>query len=50
MSLIETYSKFRVCKNVSDKFLIRNGLKVGDTLSQMLFNFGLDYANRKVQA
>jgi hypothetical protein len=36
MSLTETYSRVRVGKNVSDKFLIRNDLKQGDALSPML--------------
>jgi len=49
MSLTETYSRFRVGKNVSDRFPIRNGLKQGDALSPMLFNFALDYAIRRVQ-
>jgi len=34
---------------VSDKFPIRNGLKQGDALSPMLFNFALKYAIRRVQ-
>jgi len=42
MSLNETYSRVRVGKNVSDRFLIRNGLKQGDALSLMLFNFALE--------
>ena len=49
MSLTETYSRVRVGKNVSDRFLIRNGLKQGDALSPMLFNFALEYAIRRVQ-
>jgi hypothetical protein len=49
MSLTETYSRVRVGKNVSDRFPIRNGLKQGDALSPMLFNFTLEYAIRKVQ-
>jgi len=32
MSLSETYSRVQVGKNVSDRFLIRNGLKQGDDL------------------
>jgi len=37
MSLIETYSRVRVERNVSDRFPIRNGLKQGDALSPMFF-------------
>jgi len=48
MSLSETYSRVRVGKNVSDMFPDRNGLKQGDALSPMLFNFALDYAIRRV--
>jgi len=49
MSLTETQSIDRLGKNVSDKFPIRNGLKQGDALSPMLFNFALEYAIRRVQ-
>jgi len=49
MSLTETYSRVRVGANVSDKFPIRNGLKQGDALSPLLFNFALEYAIRRVQ-
>jgi hypothetical protein len=49
MSLTETYSKVRVGKNVSDRFPIGNGLKQGDALSPVLFNFALEYAIRRVQ-
>ena len=49
MSLTETYSRVWVGKNVSDRFPIRNGLKQGDALSPMLFNFSLEYAIRGVQ-
>jgi hypothetical protein len=38
------------CKLLSDKFPIQNGLKQGDALSPLLFNFALEYAIRKVQA
>jgi len=49
MSLTETYSKVRVGMNVSDRFPIRNGLKQGDALSPMRFNFALEYAIGRVQ-
>jgi len=41
MSLAETYSRVCVGKTVSNRFPIRNGLKQGDALSPMLFNFAL---------
>ena len=34
---------------LSDMFPIRNGLKQGDALSPLLFNFALEYAIRRVQ-
>jgi len=49
MCLTETYSRIRVGKNLSDMFPIRNGLKQGDALPQLLFNFALEYAIRRVQ-
>jgi len=49
MSLTETYSRVQVGKNVSDRFPIRNGLKQGDALSPMVFNFALEYAIKRVQ-
>jgi hypothetical protein len=49
MCLNETYSKVRIGKLLSDKFLIQNGLKQGDAPSPLLFNFALEYAIRKVQ-
>ena len=47
--MTETYSRVRVGKNLSDMFPIRNGLKQGDALSPLLFNFALEYAIRRVQ-
>jgi hypothetical protein len=48
MCLNETYGKVRIGKILSDKFPIQNGLKQGDVLSPLLFNFALEYAIRKV--
>jgi hypothetical protein len=49
MCLNETYSKVSISKHLSDNFPTQNGLKQGDALSPMLFNFALKYAIRKVQ-
>jgi hypothetical protein len=49
MCLNETYSKVHIGKHLSDSFLIQNGLKQGDALSPLLFNFALEYAVRNVQ-
>jgi hypothetical protein len=49
MCLNKTYSKVLMGKILSDKFLIQNVLKQGDALSQLLFNFALEYAVRNVQ-
>jgi hypothetical protein len=35
--------------STSPMFYIQNGLKQGDALSSLLFNFALEYAIRKVQ-
>jgi hypothetical protein len=45
----ETYTKVHTGKHLSDSFPIHNGLKEGDALSPLLFNFVLEYAIRKVQ-
>jgi hypothetical protein len=49
MCLNETYCRVRIGKNLSDKFSVQNGLKQGDALSSLLFNFALEYAIRGVQ-
>jgi hypothetical protein len=49
MCLSEAYSKVHVGKLLSDKFPIQNGLKQGDALLPLLFNFALKHAIRKVQ-
>jgi hypothetical protein len=46
--LNETYSRVRVGKHLSDTFPIMNGLKQGDALLPLLFNFALEYAIRRV--
>ena len=43
------YSRVRVGEHLSDMFPIRNGLKQGDALSPLLYNFALQYAIRRVQ-
>jgi len=49
LCLTEMYSRVWVGKNFSDMFPIRNGLKQGDALSPLLFNFALEYAMRRLQ-
>jgi hypothetical protein len=49
MCLNETYSKICIGKHLSGAFPIKNGLKQGDAVSSLLFNFALGYAIRKVQ-
>jgi len=49
LCLNETYSRVQVGKNLSDMFPIRNGLKQGDALLPLLFNFALECAIRRVQ-
>jgi hypothetical protein len=48
MCFNETYSNVCISKLLSDKFPIQNGLKQGEALSPLLFNFALEYAIRKV--
>jgi hypothetical protein len=49
MCLNETYSKIRTGKHLSGAFPIKNGLKQGDALSPLLFNFASKYAIRKAK-
>jgi hypothetical protein len=49
MCLNKTYSKVHIGKNLSEGFPIHSGIKQGDALSPLLFNFVLEYAIRKVQ-
>jgi hypothetical protein len=41
--------KIKIGKHLSDSFPIQNGLKQGDALSPLPFNFALEYAVGKVQ-
>jgi hypothetical protein len=47
--LNETYSKVCIRKHLSEHFPTDNGLKQGDALLPLLFNFALEYSIRKVQ-
>jgi hypothetical protein len=49
MRLNAIYSKIHIGKQLSDNLSVHNGLKQGDALSPLLFNFALEYAIRKVQ-
>ena len=49
MCMRETYSRVRVGKHLSGMFPIRNGLKQGDGLSLLLFNFALECSISGVQ-
>jgi hypothetical protein len=49
MCLNETYSKVRIGEHLPGKYPIKNGLKKGDALSPLIFNFALEYAIRKAQ-
>jgi hypothetical protein len=44
-----SYSRVRVGKHLFDMFPIRNGLKQGNALPPLLFNFALEHAIRRVQ-
>ena len=48
--LRETYCTVRVARHLSDLFPIKRGLKQGDVLSPLLFNFALEYGIRRAQA
>jgi lantibiotic modifying enzyme len=49
MYLNKTYSKVHLSKNLSDAHPIQNGLKQGNALLPMPFNFALECAIRKFQ-
>jgi hypothetical protein len=49
ISLNKMYRKVCIGTYLFDNVPIQNGLKQGDALSPLLFNFALEYAIRKVQ-
>jgi hypothetical protein len=49
MCLKQTHNEARIEENLTGAFLIQNGLREGDALSQFLFNFALEYPVRKVK-
>jgi hypothetical protein len=49
MCLNKTYTKVRIGENLSDTFPTQNGLKQGDVLTPLLFNFSLEYSISKFQ-
>ena len=48
MCVTETYSRVRAGKYLCEMFLIRNGLKQGDVLSPLFYNFALEYGIKGV--
>jgi hypothetical protein len=48
MCLNKICSEVHEGKHLSDAFPIQNGLKQGDALSPLLFNFDLEYAIKKI--
>jgi hypothetical protein len=49
MRVNEKYGKVHISKHLSDNFPIQNGLNKVMLYRQLLFNFALEYASRKVQ-
>jgi len=45
----ETYSRVRVGKRLYGEFPVKNGLKQGDVLSPLRFNFDLGHVIMRVQ-
>jgi hypothetical protein len=49
MCLNKTCNEVPVVEYLSDSFPVQNGIKRGNALSPLLFNFALEYAIRKIQ-
>jgi hypothetical protein len=49
MCLNETYHKVCIGKNLLDTFHIQNGLREGDALLSLPFNFSLEYVIRNIK-
>jgi hypothetical protein len=49
MCLNKTHNKVCTNKYLSDNFPIQGGVKQGNALSPLLFNFALEYSIRMVQ-
>jgi hypothetical protein len=49
LCLNETHSKVRKGKYMSEVFPVQNGLKQGDPLLPLLFNFALDYTIKRTE-
>ena len=49
MCMNETYSTVWVGKHLSDMFPFKNGLKQGDVLLPLIFNYPLEYFIKRVQ-
>jgi hypothetical protein len=49
MCLNATYGRVSIGKILSHKFPIQSGMKQGDALSPLLFNFALEYATKRAQ-
>jgi hypothetical protein len=49
LCLDETYTKVQTDKHLSDVLPLQNGLKQGDALLPLLFNFALEYVIINVQ-
>jgi hypothetical protein len=47
--LNETYNKAHIGEYLSDSSVVQSGLKQGDALSSLLFNFALEYEITMVQ-